>query len=279
MNCPQCTSQRIHQSRRRGIIGRILAMLCSSDRFAANGAIRDSSVGHSPQIPIRPGRQRCIDPSRAFSMHIFRANWCCPSPSYKHLFLVLRLTLFYLDRDRRLLICRSSFFVFAGGGAGDSPVGALSWCDEMQIARRVCFLVLNKAEGSWAECRKDMSNQLTDKNSVVEQTRASVPEMAPLSVSPSDRLLRRIATLLFLLVAGMLTLFGYYASSICITVVLAGFLAILFDPVVVKLEKLHLPRGVAAAYKERRGCRGFRGCSDSSCPDDCGYPWRNTNQR
>ena len=27
MNCPQCTSQRIHQSRRRGIIERILAML------------------------------------------------------------------------------------------------------------------------------------------------------------------------------------------------------------------------------------------------------------
>jgi predicted PurR-regulated permease PerM len=48
-------------------------------------------------------------------------------------------------------------------------------------------------------------------------------------------------------VAGLLTVFGYYASSICITVVLAGFLAILFDPVVVTLEKLHLPRGVAAA--------------------------------
>jgi predicted PurR-regulated permease PerM len=41
--------------------------------------------------------------------------------------------------------------------------------------------------------------------------------------------------------------FGYYASSICITVILAGFLAMLFDPVVVILEKLHLPRGVAAA--------------------------------
>ena len=40
---------------------------CSSDRFAANHAIRDSSVGHSPQIPIRPGRQRRIDSSRAFS--------------------------------------------------------------------------------------------------------------------------------------------------------------------------------------------------------------------
>ena len=42
-------------------------------------------------------------------------------------------------------------------------------------------------------------------------------------------------------------MFVYYASSICITVVLAAFLAILFDPVVVKLEKLRLPRGVAAA--------------------------------
>jgi hypothetical protein len=42
----------------------------------------------------------------------------------------------------------------------------------------------------------------------------------------------------WLVVAGLLTVFGYYASSICITVVLAGFLAILFDPVVVKLEKL-----------------------------------------
>ena len=45
----------------------------------------------------------------------------------------------------------------------------------------------------------------------------------------------------------MLTVFGYYASSICITVVLAGFLAILFDPLVVKLERLHIPRSAAAA--------------------------------
>jgi predicted PurR-regulated permease PerM len=75
-----------------------------------------------------------------------------------------------------------------------------------------------------------------------------VVEMAlPSSTSPSDELLRRIATLLFILVAGLLTVFAYYASSLCITVVLAAFLAILFDPVVVKLEKLHLPRGVAAA--------------------------------
>jgi predicted PurR-regulated permease PerM len=81
-----------------------------------------------------------------------------------------------------------------------------------------------------------------------EKSQVQVVEIAtPSSLSTSDKLLRRIATLLFLLVAGMLTVFGYYASSICITVVLAAFLAILFDPVVVKLEKLRLPRGVVAA--------------------------------
>jgi len=38
-------------------------------------------------------------------------------PSYKHLFLVLRLALSYVDRDLRpFSIDRSSLFVFAGGG-------------------------------------------------------------------------------------------------------------------------------------------------------------------
>jgi predicted PurR-regulated permease PerM len=93
-----------------------------------------------------------------------------------------------------------------------------------------------------------MSDQVTNKSAVAEHNQVRVAEMAlPSSTSPSDKLLSRIAILLFILVAGLLTVFGYYASSICITVVLAGFLAILFDPVVVKLEKLHLPRGVAAA--------------------------------
>jgi predicted PurR-regulated permease PerM len=69
----------------------------------------------------------------------------------------------------------------------------------------------------------------------------------PASDLLTDKLLRKIATMLVILVAGLLTVFGYFASSICITVVLAGFLAILFDPLVVKLEKLHLPRSLAAA--------------------------------
>jgi len=96
--------------------------------------------------------------------------------------------------------------------------------------------------------RKRMSDQVTNKNAVPEESQVRVPEMAlPSSASPSDMLLRRIATLLLILVAGLLTVFGYYASSICITVILAGFLAILFGPLVVALEKLHLPRSVAAA--------------------------------
>src|ERR1044071_4611911 len=88
-----------------------------------------------------------------------------------------------------------------------------------------------------------MPDQVKNKSTVAGQDQQRVIEIAlPSSISTSDRLLRRIATLLFLLVAGMLTVFGYYASSICITVVLAAFLAILFDPMVVKVEKLRLPR-------------------------------------
>ena len=80
-----------------------------------------------------------------------------------------------------------------------------------------------------------MFDRLTNKSTVAGQNQERVMEIAlPSSISTSDRLLRRIAILVFLLVAGMLAVFGYYASSICIMVVLAAFLAILFDPVVVK---------------------------------------------
>ena len=93
-----------------------------------------------------------------------------------------------------------------------------------------------------------MSDQLTNKSSAAEQSQVRLVETAlPSSTPPSDKVLSRITILLLILVAGLLTVFGYYASSICITVILAGFLAILFDPVVVMLEKLHLPRSVAAA--------------------------------
>ena len=96
--------------------------------------------------------------------------------------------------------------------------------------------------------RKRMSDQVTNDSAAAEQSQVCLQEMPPpSSISSSDKLLSRIAILLFILVAGLLTVFAYYASSICITVVLAGFLAILFDPLVVRLERLHIPRSLAAA--------------------------------
>jgi predicted PurR-regulated permease PerM len=95
---------------------------------------------------------------------------------------------------------------------------------------------------------KRMFDEVVNNGAPPEQDELRVVEIAlPPSTSRSGKQLGRIATLLFILVAGLLTVFGYFASSICITVVLAGFLAILFDPVVVKLERLHMPRSVATA--------------------------------
>jgi predicted PurR-regulated permease PerM len=108
----------------------------------------------------------------------------------------------------------------------------------------VASISLSPASGPF-RAWKTMPDQATNM-AIAEELR--VEEMAlPASTSASENLLSKILVLLFILVAGLLTVFGYYASSICITVVVAGFLAILFDPVVVLLEKLHLPRGVAAA--------------------------------
>lgn len=70
--------------------------------------------------------------------------------------------------------------------------------------------VSNNGASTRREC---MPNQVTDKSAVAEQSRVGEVEMAlPSSASPSDMLLRRIAILLFILVAGLLTVFGYYAS-------------------------------------------------------------------
>ncbi len=92
-----------------------------------------------------------------------------------------------------------------------------------------------------------MCDKATNETAVADHIQVGVVETAkPSHTSTPEELLRRIATLLFILVAGLLTVFAYYASSLCITVVLAAFLAILVDPLVVMLEKLRLPRAVAA---------------------------------
>src|SRR5690349_14416735 len=61
-----------------------------------------------------------------------------------------------------------------------------------------------------------------------------------------ERLLGRITALLWVVVIALLVTFFYFASSFWITLVLAAFLSVLVDPLVVRLEKLHIPRSAAA---------------------------------
>lgn len=60
------------------------------------------------------------------------------------------------------------------------------------------------------------------------------------------RLLSRIAWLLSAIALVLIMAFCFFASSFCITLLLAAFLAILVDPVVSKLERWHVPRSVSA---------------------------------
>jgi predicted PurR-regulated permease PerM len=62
-----------------------------------------------------------------------------------------------------------------------------------------------------------------------------------------DRLLGRITALLWVVVIALVVTFFYFASSLCITILLAGFLAILVEPAVALLDKAHIPRAASAA--------------------------------
>jgi predicted PurR-regulated permease PerM len=66
------------------------------------------------------------------------------------------------------------------------------------------------------------------------------------TASLQPRLLRRIAWLLWVIVVVLLLAFCFFASSFCITLLLAAFLAILVDPLVTQLERWHIPRSVSA---------------------------------
>jgi predicted PurR-regulated permease PerM len=60
------------------------------------------------------------------------------------------------------------------------------------------------------------------------------------------RLLSRIAWLLAAIVLVLLMAFCFFASSFCITLLLAAFLAILVDPAVTYLERWHVPRSASS---------------------------------
>lgn len=61
-----------------------------------------------------------------------------------------------------------------------------------------------------------------------------------------SRLLSRIAWLLGAIALVLLMAFCFFASSFCITLLLAAFLAILVDPIISKLERWHVPRAASA---------------------------------
>jgi predicted PurR-regulated permease PerM len=61
-----------------------------------------------------------------------------------------------------------------------------------------------------------------------------------------SRLLSRMAWLLWVIVLVLLMAFCFFASSFCITLLLAAFLAILVDPVVTYGERWHVPRSASA---------------------------------
>ena len=61
-----------------------------------------------------------------------------------------------------------------------------------------------------------------------------------------ERLLGRITTLLWVVVIALAVTFFYYASSFWITLLLSGFLAILVEPIVASMERVRVPRSLAA---------------------------------
>src|ERR1700738_480329 len=57
----------------------------------------------------------------------------------------------------------------------------------------------------------------------------------------------RVVALLWVVVIAIIVAFGFFASSLCITFLLAGFLAILLDPIPTFFERFHIPRVISTA--------------------------------
>jgi predicted PurR-regulated permease PerM len=66
-------------------------------------------------------------------------------------------------------------------------------------------------------------------------------------VKPKPRRLRRVVALLWVIVIAIVVSFAFFASSLCITFLLAAFLSILVDPIPTYLEKWHVPRLLSSA--------------------------------
>ncbi|RPJ80601.1 MAG: AI-2E family transporter, partial [Acidobacteria bacterium] len=63
---------------------------------------------------------------------------------------------------------------------------------------------------------------------------------------PEQRWLKTIATFLGLIFGAIVLTFCFFASSLCITILLSAFLAILVDPLVVRASKIGVGRALAS---------------------------------
>jgi predicted PurR-regulated permease PerM len=70
----------------------------------------------------------------------------------------------------------------------------------------------------------------------------------PGQTDPQPRPMVRIAGLLWVVVIAIVVAFAYFASSLCITFLLAGFLALLFDPFPTFFERFHIPRVLSTGF-------------------------------
>src|SRR6201996_9846029 len=74
---------------------------------------------------------------------------------------------------------------------------------------------------------------------------------------PQPRPMLRIVGLLGVVVIAIVVAFAYFASSLCITFLLAGFLALVLDPIPTYLEKLHIPRVISTGLLVIAGVGGI----------------------
>jgi predicted PurR-regulated permease PerM len=66
-------------------------------------------------------------------------------------------------------------------------------------------------------------------------------------IDAQPRPLVRVVALLWVVVIAIVVAFGFFASSLCITFLLAGFLAILLDPIPTFFQRWHIPRVLSTA--------------------------------
>jgi predicted PurR-regulated permease PerM len=84
-----------------------------------------------------------------------------------------------------------------------------------------------------------------DKNPVASPTNKSLATSG--SKQARWQTPRRMVALLWVIVVAILISFAFFASSLCITFLLAGFLAILVDPIPTRLERWRIPRAISSA--------------------------------